>query len=567
MNIQHITLENLTTTNINVRKTGAKDVDALVQSIRTIGLLQPLLVRPAGEAFEVVAGQRRYHALCQIAEDTEIDPVPCVVMSADDDVTAIEASLTENMARAPMDEVDEYKAFAKLVAQGKSVDDIAYSFGLTERMVQQRLALGNLLNPILTAYRKDQIQPATLRLLTMATKKQQKAWLDLFRSEEDHAPQGYRLKQWLFGGTEISTDNALFDLESYAGNIISDLFGEDSYFDDPEAFWALQNVAIAEAKATYLDADWDEVILLNVGEYFPSYEYVDTPKENGGKVYVHIAHDGEVTFYEGQLSRKEIKSRERAKAGETAQTTVRPEITKAMGNYLELHRHAAVRNDLLSHPNVALRLITAHMIAGSDLWDVKADPQKAAKSEITDSLATNTAQQAFEVEHHTVAELLGLDGALMRKHNDYNARPDIAEVLTKLMALEDTEVMRVLTCLMADSLAVGTGVVEILAQSFGTDMQAAWSIDETFFDLIRDKEALNGMVAEIAGDSAAREHVTATAKTQKAIIKACLDGTRIAKVENWTPRYMAVPQQGYTERSGFEEVAEAAEAEVAIAAE
>lgn len=92
-------------------------------------------------------------------------------MSADDDATAVEASLAENTAREPMDEVDEYKAIAKLVAQGKSVDDIAYSFCLTTRMVQQRLALGNLLSPILTAYHKDEIQPATLRLLTMATKK------------------------------------------------------------------------------------------------------------------------------------------------------------------------------------------------------------------------------------------------------------------------------------------------------------------------------------------------------------------------------------------------------------
>lgn len=567
MNIQHITLEKLTTTTINVRKTGAKDVGDLVKSIRTIGLLQPLLVRPAGETFEVVAGQRRYHALSQIAEDTEVDPIVCVVMSADDDATAIEASLTENMSRTPMDEVDEYKAFAKLVAQGKTVDDIAYSFGLTERMVQQRLALGNLLSPILTAYRKDEIQPATLRLLTMATKKQQKAWLALFRSEEDRAPQGYRLKQWLFGGTDISTENALFDLETYTGNIVSDLFGEDSYFDDPEAFWALQNVAIAEAKATYLDAGWDEVILLDIGEYFPSYEYVDTSKENGGKVYVHVAHDGEVAFYEGQLSRKEIKARQKAEAGETAPTNMRPEITKAMGSYLNLHRQAAVRNDLLNHPTMALRLMAAHMIAGSDLWDVKADPQKAAKPEIAESLATNTAQQAFEAERQAVKELLGLDGALMRKSDSYNARPDIAEVLTKLMALEDAEVMRVLTCLMADSLAAGTGAVEMLARSFGTDMQAAWTIDETFFDLMRDKEALNGMVAEIAGDSVAQGHITATAKTQKAIITACLDGTRINKIKNWAPRYMAVPLQGYTERNEFAKDVDTNGEYVAIAAE
>lgn len=567
MNIQHIKLENLTTTAINVRRAGAKDVDDLVHSIRAIGLLQPLLVRAAGEAFEVVAGQRRYHALSTIAEDAEVDPIACVVMSADDDAAAIEASLAENTARQPMDEVDEYKAFAKLVAHGKSVDDIAYSFGLTERMVQQRLALGNLLSPILTAYRKDEIQPATLRLLTMATKKQQKAWLELFRSDEDHTPQGHRLKQWLFGGTDISTENALFDLEIYTGNIVSDLFGEDSYFDDPETFWALQNVAISEAKAAYLAAGWDEVILLDIGEYFPSYEYVDTAKEEGGKVYVHIAHDGEVTFYEGQLSRKEIKARQKADAGETRSANVRPEITKAMGNYLDLHRHAAVRNDLLNQPNIALRLMAAHMIAGSELWDVKADAQKAAKPEIADSLATNTAQQAFEVERQAVVELLGLDGALMRTRDDYNARPEIAEVLTKLIELEDAEVMRVLTCLMADSLAVGTALVETLAQNLGTDMHAAWTIDDTFFDLMRDKEALNAMVAEVAGDSAGQGHITATAKTQKAIITACLDGTRIAKVENWTPRYMAVPQQGYTKRSGFVGVVGMQNENAAIAAE
>ncbi len=567
MKIQHITLENLTTIAINVRKTGANDVGGLVQSIRTIGLLQPLLVRPTGEAFEVVAGQRRFHALNKIAEDAEVDPIACVVMSEDDDATAVEASLAENTAREPMDEVDEYKAFAKLVAQGKSVDDIAYSFCLTTRMVQQRLALGNLLSPILTAYRKDEIQPTTLRLLTMATKKQQKMWLELFRSEEDYAPQGHRLKQWLFGGTDISTTNALFDLESYTGNIVSDLFGEDSYFDDPEAFWAVQNVAIAQAKATYLAAGWDDVILLDIGEYFPSYDYVDTSKEDGGRVYVHIAHDGEVTFYEGQLSRQELKARQTVGAGEAAPANVRPETTKAMGNYLDLHRHAAVRTDLLNQPDMTLRLIAAHMIVGSDLWDVKADAQKAVKPEIAESLANNTAQQTFEAEQQAVVELLDLDNALMRKRDDYNARPDIAEVLNALMALDETEVLRALTCLMANSLAVGTGMVELLAQNFGTDMQAAWTIDDTFFDLMRDKEALNAMVAKVAGDSVAQSHITATAKTQKAIIKACLDGTRISKVEGWAPRYMAVPQQGYTNRSAFAGDIDAPETSIAIAAE
>jgi len=138
----------------------------------------------------------------------------------------------------------------------------------------------------------------------LATSRQQKAWLDLFNSVDEFAPQGHALKKWLFGGAHIPTSNALFDLETYKGNVISGLFGEEVFFDNPDTFWAAQNAAIAGAKARYLAEGWAEVIVLDVGTYFPSYDYVDIDKERGGKVDVSIAHDGEVTFYEGQLSRK-----------------------------------------------------------------------------------------------------------------------------------------------------------------------------------------------------------------------------------------------------------------------
>ena len=109
--------------------------------------------------------------------------------------------------------------------------------------------------------------------------------------------------------------------------------------------------------------------------------------------------------------------------------------------------------------------------------------------------------------------------------------------------------------------------LETLAADCETDMSAAWSVDDTFFTLTRDKEALNGMVGELAGKAAAKEHLTSTAKTQKAVINACLDGTRISKVENCTPRYMQVPMQGYTSRCGFGEAKVEAVEDTAIAAE
>jgi len=315
MELQHIKIENLKTTAINVRKKGAKDIADLLPSIRSLGVLQPLLVRPNCEGYEVIAGQRRYHALLKLAEEIEIEPVPCIIMNEQDNAKAIEASLAENVARLPMDEIDQYKAFAALIKEGNSVDEIASQFGITERLVQQRLAIANLISPILNAYRKDEIGSGTIRSLTLATKRQQKQWWELFKNDE-YAPQGHALKNWLFGGANIPVQNALFDIAVYKGSIVSDLFGDERYFSDIEKFWPLQNQAIAGSKEKYLANGWSEVVLLEVGDYWSSWEYSKTAKKDGGKVFVRIANDGEVTFHEGYLTSKEAKRLEKSLVGE-----------------------------------------------------------------------------------------------------------------------------------------------------------------------------------------------------------------------------------------------------------
>ncbi|MBM1556229.1 ParB/RepB/Spo0J family partition protein [Sulfitobacter mediterraneus] len=559
MQLQHIKLENLKTASVNVRKVGGKDIADLEPSIRSLGLLQPLLVRPNCEGFEIIAGQRRYHALSKIAEDTTVEPVLCLIMEKGDDAKAVEASLAENIARLPMDEVDQYKAFAELVRKGQGVDDIALQFGVTTRLVKQRLAIANLLSPILTLYRKEEIGADTVRILTLATKKQQKAWLELYRSDEDYAPEGYRLKQWLFGGAQIPTSNALFDLEAYEDNVISDLFGEESYFDNPERFWEARNVAIAEAKTRYLTEGWSDVIVLDVGEYFPAYDYVDTAKDDGGKVYVRIAEDGEVTFYEGQLSRKDIKARD--KANDTPDTDVapqKPELTKAMQNYLDLHRHSATRTKLLSHQGVALRLAVAQIIAGSDLWAVKADPQKAANESIAESLTANTAETLFSEERLAVMALLELtndnDETIVPRKDDWQVTRDVHAIFAKLTALADEDVTRILTFVVAETLPSGSAMVEGLGSKLDVEMGDHWSPDQTFFDLFRDKQAINGMLKEVGGKATADAHIASTAKVQKKIIQDYLDGTRKGGKKDWHPRYMAFPMATYTKRGGISAV-------------
>ena len=389
MELQHIDLCKLKVSAVNMRHTRkTPDVSDILPSIKARGVLVPLLVRAGrnGEEYEVVAGRRRYFAAMAVAAEAgEIAPLPCAVMGPGDDGAALEASLIENFARLDPDEVAQWETFARLVKKGRSVPDIAATFGITEVMVKRRLALGNLLPKIRDAYRDEEIDAETVRHLTLATKAQQREWLKLFEDSESYAPRAWQLKQWLFGGSEISTDAALFPLDTYKGHIVADLFGECEYFADTDQFWTLQNEAIAAKRDALLGAGWADVEILEPGDRFRSWEHEKTLKKDGGRVYITVSHNGAVELQDGWLTRKEAARNRDAKeaeaSGEPSSETnpARPELTGPAQNYIELHRHAAVCHALLSHPGVALRLMVAHAIGGSALWQTKPDPQTDAE--------------------------------------------------------------------------------------------------------------------------------------------------------------------------------------------
>lgn len=554
MKLDFIKLEDLKISPINVRKHGDVSGDDLVPSIKSLGVFQPLLVRKNCEGYEIIAGQRRFNACQTIAKSQVIDPIPCAIMEKGDDVKAIEASLAENIARLPMDELDQYEAFLSLTKQGQLVDDIAAHFGVTEKLVRQRLAIANLYDPILNAYRREEIDLRTIRLLTMASTKQQKAWFKLFKNDE--APT-WNLKSWLFGGDEIPTDNALFDLETYKGVITSDLFGEESYFADPALFWEYQSKAIAEIKLELEEDGWREVILLDVGENWSQWEHAEVSKEDGGKVYIRVRPNGEVKTHEGLLPEKEAKRLALAGSGEEPVKAERPELTQSMQNYLDLHRQAAVRAELLNHQGVALRLAIAQIIAGSSLLQAHADPQKANTEAIKESLKSNKAEDFFCEERQIVMKLLGMEGnnndTLVYRKDDWGKSHNLLDIYAKLLPLSDDEVVTILTFVTAETLNAGSDMVEVLGEQLSVDMSNHWTLGDTatqtvFFDLFRDKEAINAMLQDIGGKVVAEGNLTATAKVQKQIIKDHLSGTRKCSKANWKPRYMAFPMKGYTKR-------------------
>ncbi len=557
MQLQHIEIGKLRVSPANMRH-GRKepDVSDILPSVRARGILQPLLVRPDGEEFEIVAGRRRYFAAKAVEQERgEIEPMPCAIMEPGDDAGALEASLIENTARLDPDEMSQYETFARLVKTGKSVADIAATFGITERMVNQRLALGNLLPKIREAYRQEEIDDETIRHLTMASKSQQKEWLTLFEDPENQAPTGYQVKQWLFGGQSISTKVALFPLDDYPGQVVADLFGEDGYFADADLFWQKQNEAVAAKRDALLAAGWGLVEVLETGQHFNSWEYEKTPKKKGGKVLIAVSHRGEVEVHEGWLSHKEARRFRRNDDAETDPAPVkpvRPEVTSTLQTYIDLHRHAAVRTALLDHPGVALRLMVAHAIAGSGLWQVEPERWEAKGEAITASLVASAAEASFNGRRNDVLRLLDLAEdreTVALGHGDAYAA---VAIFVLLLSLSDEDVSRVLAVVMAETLEAGSALVEAVGVHLKVDMSSTWRPDGTFFDLIRDRAVLHAMVAEVAGKQCADAHVAEKVKLLKQIVRDCLAGENgRTKVENWLPGWMAFPVRAYTERGGL----------------
>ncbi|KCZ45794.1 ParB/RepB/Spo0J family partition protein [Hyphomonas sp. CY54-11-8] len=552
-NLKHIPLDELRISKLNMRHGRKKpDVSDILPSIRESGLRQTLLVRREGKYYGVIAGRRRFFALKEIAKETGETPlVPCAIMTEKDSASAIAASVIENVGRLPATEMEQYEAFKRLHDEGKAVEDIASFFGVTELLVRRVLALASLADPIRKLYAEDELDRETIRALTLATPDQQAEWLRLYESESERAPMGRSCKAWITGGTTITTDKALFDLETYEGQVTADLFGEHGVFADVDQFWEAQSAAIAERIEAYKEDGWSDVICLERGAYFHRWDHVQCAKEDGGKVFIETRHDGTVLFHEGQLTSAEARKRQQSAkgCGDAVPAAIRPEMSGPLAEYILLHRHAAAQANLTASPAIALRLMVAHGMAGSALWDVRPFELRARKDETQASVESSKSVAALaEATAQTDALLkaLNVSPTLRRNGDDYR----LCEIFSALLAMSDEEVMQVLANVMARTLEAGNGIVEAVLHVCGTDLSDAWKPDDVFFDLAKDKRAINAMIGDIATASLADSCRTKTGKAQKQVLANRISGEGCEANPDWRPGWMQVPPTRLVEGAG-----------------
>jgi ParB/RepB/Spo0J family partition protein len=134
-------------------------LDDLAASIREHGVLQPILVRPAGSArYQLIAGERRWRATRRAGLTT----IPALIDEIDDD-TALEIAIIENLQREDLSPLDEAMMYDRMVTEhGYSVRKLAQKLGKDKGYLENRLRLADAPDEIkqLVSVRKDTLSHA-----------------------------------------------------------------------------------------------------------------------------------------------------------------------------------------------------------------------------------------------------------------------------------------------------------------------------------------------------------------------------------------------------------------------
>ena len=187
-------------------------LEVLARSIAENGLAQPIIVRPAGEQFEIVAGERRFRAMTRYLG---WDRIPSLVRDYDD-AHAANVMLAENTSRADLDPIEEGGAYAKQLDLGRTIDEIADIAGVPVSRVRARLrTLDGLCENAKDDYRAGILNHQQALELCSIDKDRQQPLLDAMRRESFSTSQWRDLLTRIRRAQAEDAESGLFNADEF----------------------------------------------------------------------------------------------------------------------------------------------------------------------------------------------------------------------------------------------------------------------------------------------------------------------------------------------------------------
>ncbi|RYL90883.1 nucleoid occlusion protein [Sporolactobacillus sp. THM7-4] len=133
----------------------------LAETIRNHGMIQPIVLRPIGDQYEIIAGERRWRAVSSLGWEK----VPAIIKNLDDDQTA-SIALIENLQREELTAIEEAMAYARLIdIHGLTQESLAQKLGRGQSTIANKLRLLKLPSSVQNAILEKKITERHARAL------------------------------------------------------------------------------------------------------------------------------------------------------------------------------------------------------------------------------------------------------------------------------------------------------------------------------------------------------------------------------------------------------------------
>lgn len=195
------------------KKFDQRALEELSRDISAHGLIHPILVRPNGERYELVSGERRMRA-SELAGFTSIR----AEIRELTDREAFEISISENINRKDIHPLEEADAFLLMMEEyGYDVKELSIRFGKSEGYVYNRIAVSNLINEARTIFLRDGMTfGIACELSKIHPANQKKALIFLCGTKDFEDAQAFQtlreFRRWISNNISVELSKAPFDL-------------------------------------------------------------------------------------------------------------------------------------------------------------------------------------------------------------------------------------------------------------------------------------------------------------------------------------------------------------------